>query len=75
MIDKLKVDYRKILPVLKNMSQKYKLPDVDSNKNNYKILKQQEILKLQKVFINKLSAMMKNTNTVVSTNVVNNDKV
>jgi hypothetical protein len=39
MIDNLKVDYRQILPILPNLPAKYILPDVDSKKDTYKILK------------------------------------
>lgn len=39
MIDKLKVDYRKILPIIPNLPDKYILPDVDSNIGGYKVLK------------------------------------
>lgn len=59
MVDKMKVDYRQVLPCLKGLPQKYVLPDVESFKDQYKKLTKQEILKLQKVFIGKLSSMLK----------------
>ena len=62
MIDKLKVDYRHILPLMSNLPSKVILPDVESNKANYKALKPEQILKLQKVFITKLWGMI-NTET------------
>lgn len=41
MIDKLKVDYRKILPIMRNLPQKYILPNVDQKIAEYKVLKPQ----------------------------------
>lgn len=58
MIDKLKVDYRQILPTLSNLPEKFILPDVESNKKAYRALTNQETLKLQKVFIDKLNGMI-----------------
>ena len=60
MIDKLKVDYRKILPILPDLPQSYRLPDVDSNICNYRVLKADEIIKLQTVFISKFNSMIQN---------------
>ncbi len=60
MIDNLKVDYRQILPILPKLPAKYVLPDVDSKKDTYKVLRSEEIVKLQRVFITKIKSMITN---------------
>lgn len=60
MVNNLKVDYREILPVLQNLPSKYVLPNVDAKINQYKVLKPEEKIKLQKVFISKLNCMTNN---------------